>query len=108
MRPLTETHPDPKKIIELEPEQLGPHVLASINSSKEPVKRADIAKTLSSHYHESFQHEVAHAVEEALGWLATQCLLGASPYDEDMVFVTRRGQKTVAEFVPSHPADVIP
>jgi hypothetical protein len=105
MKPLIEVVPDPKKVLELDPEKLGLHVLGCIKSAKEPnIKRATIAKTLASHYHQDFQHEIAHAVEEALGWLTAQCLLGAGPYDQDLIFLTRQGKKMATDY--ERPADI--
>ena len=106
MKPLKEVCPDPKKVLELEPEKLGHHVLHCLNNGEDSkIKRADIAQHLASHYHKDFQHEIAHAVEEALGWLASQCLLGASPYDRDLIFLTRRGKRVAGEY-EEHPADI--
>lgn len=106
MKPLKEVCPDPEKVLELEPEELGPHVLHCLDDSGEPnVKRAAIAQHLSSHYHKDFQHEMAHAIEEALGWLTSQCLLGASPYDHDIIFLTRRGKKVAADYRAELPSD---
>jgi hypothetical protein len=99
MKPLTDVYPDPKKVLDLEPEELGQHVLGCLSGTKEPnIERAIIAKTLSSNYHESFQHEIAHAVEEALAWLAAQCLFATSPYDQNLIFLTRRGKKVAADY----------
>jgi hypothetical protein len=107
MKPLKEVCPDPKKVLALEPEELGPHVLHCLDKAKDPnIKRADIAKQLASHYPEDFRHEIAHVVEESLGWLASQCLLGASPYDEDLIFLTRRGKKAAADYRAEIPADI--
>ena len=103
MKKLTEICPDPKKLIELEPEKLGHHVLGYLNDVDEPkIKRAAIAKTLAADYHPSFQHEIAHAIEEALGWLSSQCLLGVSPYDPDLIFLTRRGKRAAADYTGEH------
>lgn len=105
MKPLKEVCPDPKKVLELEPEALGKHVLHCLTSTTDSdIKRGGIAQFLSSHYPKDFQHAVAHAVEEALGWLASQCLMGASPYDQDLIFVTRAGQKYAENY--EHPADI--
>lgn len=108
MKPLKEVLPDPQKVLDLEPEELGPHVLHCIDSAKDPstVKRAALARQLASHYPEEHQHKIAHVVEEALGWLASQCLLGASPYDEDLVFLTRRGKRVAGEYRSELPADI--
>ena len=97
MKPLKDVCPDPKQVLDLEPEKLGPHVLGCLTDTDEPnIKRAIIARHLASHYHEDFQHSIAHAVQEAVGWLFAQCLLGESPYDPELIFLTRRGKK-VAE-----------
>jgi hypothetical protein len=105
MKPLKEVCPDPKKVLDLEPSQLGHHVLHCLtNANDSKIKRGGIAQFLASHYPKDFQHDIAHAVEEALGWLAAQCLMGASPYDQDMVFVTRAGLKYAENH--EHPADI--
>src|ERR1700687_3863266 len=106
MKPLTDLVSDPKKVLEMEPEQLGPHVLHCISKGKD-VKRANIARDLAAPYHEDFRHKVAHVIEEAIGWLEMQCLMGATPYDQDLIFVTRRGQKFAEEY-GEIPADVTP
>jgi len=107
MKHLSEIYPDPQKVIELEPERLGQHVLSWLHSSNEAnIKRADVAKTLSSNYHPSFQHKVAHAVEQALGWLVVDCLLGESPYDQDLLYVTDRGKQAASDYQSARPSDV--
>jgi hypothetical protein len=99
MKPLKEVCPDPKEVLEVEPEALAHHVLHCLSGTDEPnIKRAIIAKHLANDYHESFQHEIAHAIQEALGWLFAQCLLGASPYDQDLIFLTRRGKKVASDY----------
>ncbi|MBS1988869.1 MAG: hypothetical protein JSS86_18685 [Cyanobacteria bacterium SZAS LIN-2] len=99
MKPLKDVRPDPQEVLDLEPEQLAPDVLHCLSGTTEPnIKRAIIAKHLASDYHESLQHEIAHAIQEALGWLFAQCLLGASPYDQDLIFLTRRGKKVAADY----------
>jgi len=105
MKPLADVCPDPKKVLELEPERLGQHVLDCLHD-EENVKRAIIAKHLASNYHESIQHEIVHAIENALGWLVVECLLSESPYDQDLLYVTDRGKKAVADYRSEHPADV--
>ncbi len=57
-----------------------------------------VARHLANDYHESLQHEIAHAIQEALGWLFAQCLLGASPFDQELIFLTRRGKKVAADY----------
>ncbi len=105
MKPLKDVCPYPKKVVELEPEKLGKHVLHCLhNANGADIKRADIAKQMASDYHQDFQHEVAHAIEEALGWLANQCLMGASPYDQDLIFLTRRGKAAVTDY--EHPKTI--
>ena len=107
MKPLNSVCPDPQKVLDLEPEELGHHVLHCLSDTNEPnIKRAIIAKHLASDYHPDFEQQIAHAIEEALGWLATQCLLGASPYDQDLIFLTRRGKKVAEGYKPEHPADI--
>ena len=99
MTSLKDTFPDPEKLLSMEPHDLGPHVLNYLNADAKPdVKRAFIAKHLASNYHADFQHDLAHAFEEALGWLFSQCLLGASPYDPELVFLTRKGKKVAEEY----------
>jgi hypothetical protein len=104
MKPLKEVCPDANKVLKLEPEELGKHLLHCLSHAKEPPKRAAIAREMAKDYHPDFQHEVAHAVEEALGWLGAQCLMGASPYDEDLIFLTRRGKQVVSDY--ETPADI--
>ncbi len=107
MRPLTEVWPDPKKVIELEPEKLGQHLLGCLSDTNEPnVKRAIIAKTLSSNYHQSFHDDIAQAIERALDWLIAQCLLGESPYDQNLIFLTQRGKEAAADYAAEHPVDI--
>ena len=107
MKPLKEVCPDPKKVLELEPEQLGHHLLHCLSTGDQAkIKRKDLAQHFASHYHQDWQHEIAHAVEEALGWLASACLLGASPYDQDLIFLTRRGKKLASDYREEHPADI--
>ncbi len=99
MKSLKEVCPDPKQVLQLEPEELGPHVLHCLADAKEPnIKRAIIAQYLSSHYEEDHQPELAHVIEEALGWLTAQCLLGASPYDQELIFLTRRGKRVASDY----------
>jgi hypothetical protein len=107
MKPLKEVCPEPKKVLQLEPEELGQHILHCLSSAKDAtLKRATIARDMAAHYEESCRHDVAHAVEEALGWLFAQCMLGASPYDQDLVFLTRRGKKMASDYLPERPADI--
>lgn len=99
MKPLKDVCPDPKNVMELEPDKLGHHVLGCLTDTNEPnIKRAIIAKHLASDYHQDFQHDIAHAIQEAVGWLFQQCLLGESPYDPDLIFLTRRGKKVAADY----------
>jgi hypothetical protein len=107
MKPLTDVCPDPTKVLELELETLGQHVLSCLTDTDEPnIKRAIIARTLSSDYHQSFQNEIAHAIERALDWLLAQCLLGASPYDPNLIFLTQRGKKAASDYAAEHPVDI--
>jgi len=86
-------------VLDVEPEELAPHVLHCLSGTNEPnIKRAIIAKHLADDYHESLQHEIAHAIQEAIGWLFAQCLLGASPYDPELIFLTRRGKKVASDY----------
>jgi hypothetical protein len=99
MKPLTDVCPDPKAVLELGPEKLGHHVLGCLSGTDEPnIERAIIAKTLSSHYHESFRQEIIRAIEGAVEWLLQQCLLGEQPYNQDLIFLTRRGEEAAAEY----------
>jgi hypothetical protein len=99
MKPLTDVCPDPKQVLELEPEKLGQHVLVCLSGTSEPnIERAIIARTLSSNYHESFRAEIAHAINRALDWLLSQCLLGATPYSQDLLFLTGRGKEVAADY----------
>ena len=99
MKPLNELCPDPQKVLLHNPETLGHHVLGCLSGTNEPnIERAIIAKTLSSRYHESFQHAIGHAIEGALDWLMTQCLLGETPYSRDLLYLTRRGKEAAAEY----------
>ena len=99
MKPLKDVCPEPKHVIDMETDKLGHHVLGCLTDTNEPnIKRAIIARHLASHYHEDWQHEIAHAVQEAIGWLFAQCLLGESPYDPDLIFLTRRGKKVAADY----------
>jgi hypothetical protein len=98
MKPLNEVCPDPEKVLLLEPEKLGHHVLDCLSGSKEPnIERATIAKTLASDYHQSVQGEISHAVEKAIDWLLGQCLLGASPFNKDLIDLTRPNKKTAVD-----------
>jgi hypothetical protein len=107
MKSLKDVIPDPNKVVELEPEELGKHVLHVLHSGEgTDIKRSEISKNMASHYHQDFHHAVSHAVEEALGWLAQQCLMGASPYDQDLIFLTRRGKKVAGDYREEHPVDI--
>ncbi len=106
MKKLVDICPDPQQVLALEPEKLGEHVLGCLSDDNDPhIKRATIAEFLAADYHKSFQHEIAHAIEEALGWLFVQCMLGASPYNQDLIFLTRRGKKTAADYQAQRLAD---
>jgi hypothetical protein len=105
MKPLSDLFPDPEKVLDLEPEKLGQHVLGCLSGTTEPnIERAIIAKTLSSNYHQSFQNKIAHAIEQALDWLIAECLLGASPYNQDLLFLTGRGKEVAANYQADYPA----
>ncbi len=108
MKNLKEVIPDAAALLKMDLEKLGHAVLHCVHSSPDPVKRKGLAKKMAEPYHSDVQHEVSHAIEEALGWLASQCLLGASPYEEDLMFVTRRGQDELKNGEhPWGPADVV-
>ena len=102
MKPLKDVLPDPDKILAAEPEELAPHVLHCLNNPANPdepnIKRAIIARHLAEGYHSSLQHDIAHAIQEAVQWLFAQCLVGASPYDQDLIFLTRRGKKVASDY----------
>jgi hypothetical protein len=110
MKALIELCPDPTELLDLEPEKLGRHVLGCLIMTDEPnmerMERATIAKTLASSYHESFRDQIAHAIERALDWLLAQCLLGASPYDQNLMFLTQRGKKAAADYAAEHPVNI--
>jgi hypothetical protein len=107
MKPLSEVFPDPKKVVDLAPEKLGQHLLDCISETEEPnIKRAIIAKTLSSNYHPKFHDEIAHAIETAIDWLIAQCLLGASPYDPNLIFLTQRGKRAATRYAAENPVDI--
>jgi hypothetical protein len=103
---LTKAYPDPEKVIALKPETLGHHILHVLHLTNEPNKRQDVAEHLASHYHPDFQHDVKHAVEKALGWLVEQTLLGATPYDQDLLYVTTHGKETAEGYQPEHPSSI--
>jgi hypothetical protein len=99
MKPLSLLCPNPQQVLTHNPQALGKHVLGCLSGTEEPnIERAIIAKTLSSHYHQSFQQEIGQAIEGALDWLMTQCLLGETPYSRDLVYLTRRGKRAAAEY----------
>ncbi len=107
MKSLKDVIPDPQKVVDLEPEELGKHVLHVLHTGDgTEIKRKEISKNLASDYHKDFHHAVSHAIEEALGWLAQQCLMGASPYDQDLIFLTRRGKKVAGDYLDEHPVDI--
>jgi hypothetical protein len=107
MKSLTDVCPDPKKVLGLKPEQLGQHVLGCLSNTNEPnIERAIIAKTLSSNYHQGFQNDIAHAIEEAVSWLSAECLLGARPYNQDLIYLTQRGKKAASDYESEHPANI--
>ncbi len=104
---LKESYPDPKKVIALGPETLGHHILHVLHLTNEPHnKRQDVADHLASHYHPDFQQDVKHSINTALGWLVEQTLLGATPYDQDLLYVTTHGKETAEGYQPEHPSSV--
>jgi hypothetical protein len=106
MKPLSDVIPDPKEVLQLGPEKLGQHVLDCLSDTNEPnIQRAIIARTLSSGYHQSFQNSIAVAIEEAVDWLITQCVLGASPIDQDLVSLTLPSKKVLADYRAEQGAD---
>ena len=99
MRPLVDVCPDPKEVLELGPEKLGQRLVGCLSDTDEPnIERAIIARTLSSGYHQSFQQDIADAVERAIDWLIGQCVLGASPIDQNLVSLTRPSKKLAADY----------
>ena len=99
MKPLKDVCPDPDQVLAAEPEELAPHVLHCLSNTTEPnIKRAIIARHLADDYHASLQHDIAHAIQEAVQWLFAQCLVGASPYDPELIFLTRRGKKVASDY----------
>jgi len=107
MKPLTDICPDPKTLLELEPEKLGHHVLGCLSDINDRnIERAIIAKTLSSNYHQSFCGQVAQAVNGAVDGLIAQCLLGVPPYDQNLIFLTRRGKKEADAYAANHDVDI--
>lgn len=104
---LTKSYPDPQKVLTLEPETLGHHILHVLHLTNEPhTKRQEVAEHLASDYHPDFQKEVRHAVDKALGWLVEQTLLGATPYDQDLLYVTTHGKETAEGYQPEHPSSI--
>ena len=104
---LKESYPDPEKVIALAPETLGHHILHVLHLTNEPHnKRQDVTEHLASHYHKDFQQDVKHAVDKALGWLVEQTLLGATPYDQDLLYVTNQGKETAEGYQPEHPSSI--
>jgi hypothetical protein len=110
MKSLKEICPDAAEVVKMDLHKLAHAVLHCVHTSPEPVKRKDLAKNIAEAYPADFRQQVAHAVQEALGWLGAQCLLGASPYDEDLIFVTRMGQDQLTKNGehPWIPADILP
>jgi hypothetical protein len=89
MKPLSEVCPDPNEVLKLRPEELGQHVLGCLRSNNEPeFKRATTVEALSSNYHDTFKHEISHAIEKALDWLTVKCFIGVG-LDEDMICLTQ-------------------
>lgn len=108
MKSLKEVIPDAADLIKMDLQYLGHAILHCVHTSSDPVKRKGLAKTLAQPYHADAQHEVALAIEEALGWLGAQCFLGASPYDEDLIFLTRLGKERLKDGQhPWVPADIV-
>jgi len=95
MKPHMDAGPSSKKLLALEPVNPGHQMLSCLPGTNEPnIERAIIERVLSSNYHPSFQHELTHALEEALGWISVQCLLGASPYNHDLMMLMQRDKKS--------------
>jgi len=107
VKPLSDVCPDPKTVLDLEPEKLGRHVLSCLGDTNEPnIKRAIIARTLASNYHQSFYDQIASAIERALDWLLAQCLLGSTPNDQNLIFLTRQGKEAATAYAAEHPVDI--
>jgi hypothetical protein len=109
MKSLKDLYPEAAEVVKMDLQKLSHAVLHCVHSSAEPIKRKDLARNMAEAYPENLRHQVAHAVQEALGWLGAQCFLGASPYDEDLVFVTRLGQEQLKKKGehPWVPADIL-
>lgn len=105
MKPLTDAIPDAHIVIDLEPARLGHHVLVCLSGTTETnIERAIIARTLSADYHQSFRSEITAAIDKSLDWLLSQCLLGATPYDQ--LFLTLAGQDAAALYADEIAYDV--
>jgi hypothetical protein len=99
MKSLNDFCPDPQKVLAHDPQTLGKHLLGCLSGTDEPnIERAIITKTLSSNYHQSFQQEIGQAIEKGFDWLLAQCLLGETPYNRDLIYLTRRGKSEAAEY----------
>jgi hypothetical protein len=99
MRQLSDVCPDPKEVLKLGPDKLGPHVLGCLSDSGERnIERSMVARLLSSGYHQSFQHDISVAIESSLDWLIGQCVLGAHPIDRGLISLTRPSKKVAADY----------
>jgi hypothetical protein len=108
MKSLKEIYPEAAEVVKMDLKKLSHAVLHCVHTSKEPVKRKEVARHMAEAYPEGARHQIAHAIQEALGWLGAQCFLGASPYDEDLIFVTRLGQEQLKNGEhPWVPADIL-
>lgn len=107
MKPLNESYPDPDKVASLEKETLAHHILHTLHLAKEPHnKRQDVIDNLVSSYHPEHHGKVKTAVDTALGWLVEQMLVGATPYDQDLLYVTSHGKEIAEGYQPEHPSSV--
>jgi hypothetical protein len=89
MKLLINICPDPQDLLSLGPEELASHVLGCLTGTNEPnIERAIIAKTLASGYHQSYYDQIVLAIEGAVDWLLAHCLLGASPFNKDLILLT--------------------
>lgn len=107
MKPLKDAYPDPDKVVALEPEKLGHHILRTLHLAQEPHnKRQEVIDHLASTYHPDSHNQVKAAVDKALGWLVEQMLIGATPYDQDLLYVTSHGKEVAESYQPEHPSSV--
>jgi hypothetical protein len=99
MRLLSEVCPDGNEVLRLRPEELGPHVATCLAElEKRSVERVLVARLLASGYNPNMRHDIAVAIEAAIDWLITQCVLGSDPLDSGLIVLTRPSKKDKADF----------